>query len=108
MTSVKSMFLCIAAGVLLVSFGLFSQVLADHHVEKSASVVSPTSDSADPPAAQPSGDLQCGAETTRQPLSLEPSVEPRSCPKGTAHTCCPCGGCGCRPQNISPANWCAC
>lgn len=31
-----------------------------------------------------------------------------SCRTGYSWTCCPCGGCGCRPQWMSPANWCAC
>lgn len=106
MVNIKGTLLCIVAGVLLASFGLFSKVIADQHVEKSAAVASLTSHSADQAAVQPSGDLQYSADTSPQPLSLE---APRlTCPKGTDATCCPCGGCGCRPQNISPANWCGC
>jgi len=31
-----------------------------------------------------------------------------SCPPKHTWTCCPCGGCGCRPWSMSPKNWCGC
>lgn len=118
MTRIKPALLWISAIALLVCLGLFSHVAVGQRAHAANSVVAPASVA---PAGEAAGQSQlenalpaagdhCGAAASAQPLSLElsPDAPAATCPKGTAHTCCSCGGCGCRPQNISPANWCAC
>jgi len=51
------------------------------------------------------------AAASAQPSSGEPAgINPQDsiCGPGLTWTCCPCGGCGCRPENISPRNFCGC
>lgn len=118
MTRIKPALLWISAIALLVCLGLFSHVAVGQRAHATNPVVAPASVApADAAAGQsqalpaiPASGEQCGAAASAQPLSLELSSDAPSaaCPKGTVHTCCRCGGCGCRPTNISPTNWCAC
>ncbi|HWM86471.1 MAG TPA: hypothetical protein VNO33_11550 [Kofleriaceae bacterium] len=58
------------------------------------------------PATGDQGAQQC---TAKGPAGedIYPTVA-AACPTGWPWTCCPCGGCGCRPPWMSPANFCAC
>jgi hypothetical protein len=109
MSSLKLALLWVSAAVLVIGLGLFATASADRHTATRSPAMSPAS----APAAQPQApssttqDVQCLADTAEQPLSLKAPAA-AACPSGTAFTCCSCGGCGCRPQRISPANWCGC
>jgi hypothetical protein len=105
------LFLWISAGVMFLSLGLFSPASSDQPVASKSAVTSPSHGEVAPPVAQPAPatsaeELQCAAQSA-EPSLPAPTVQ-AACPSGTAFTCCRCGGCGCRPQNISPTNWCAC
>lgn len=112
MTSIKTAVLWVSAGFLLLCLGLFltaGTAEADRSTPAKAAISAPA-DAAPAPAMQqspaPSSKLSCGTEVSA-PLTL--SVGPAAaCSTNHVWTCCRCGGCGCRPRNISPTNWCAC
>jgi hypothetical protein len=111
MTSLKLALLWVSAGVLVVCLGMFSTAAADHQVAKATPTMTAPAAQATPAAAPaqstaPTNDLSCQASAN--PLSLGGGAPQAACPTGSAWTCCRCGGCGCRPQHISPTNWCAC
>ena len=116
MTSIKTAVLWVSAGILLVCLGLFlttGTAEADRGAPAKATVSAPA-DAAPAPAQlqqSPAPSKQaCGEANALTALSLFPSDGPSAsaCPTNTVYTCCRCGGCGCRPRNISPTNWCAC
>ncbi|WP_394834931.1 hypothetical protein LVJ94_51375 [Pendulispora rubella] len=55
---------------------------------------------------------QTAADQVTPDVSSSNDVSPESatasCPAKHSWTCCPCGGCGCRPWTMSPRNWCQC
>lgn len=110
MTSFKLALLWVSAGVLAVCLGMFSTASADRAVARSTPAMSAPAGAAavhaQPQQSKADDGVTCQAEST--PLQLGPSAPQAACPSGSAWTCCRCGGCGCRPQHISPANWCAC
>lgn len=117
MSSLKHALLWVSAAVVIVALGFFSIAQADRGAAPMKAQVTAQSTAADqaPAKAQPQqsklGGEQatCGAELTAPSLALQASGPvAAACPTNTSYTCCPCGGCGCRPRNISPANWCAC
>lgn len=111
MTPIKRLLLCISAGALLVCLGLFSTASADHVAPGAASITAPAADQpvAQPPST-PAVDQGCGAQAPALTLTPDGNAVAAGgwCEVGSTWTCCRCGGCGCRPQNISPTNWCGC
>lgn len=59
------------------------------------------------PAPRAAAPTSASSVASTEELS-SPSGDELACPPNHSWTCCPCGGCGCRPQWMSPANWCAC
>lgn len=109
MTSLKLALLWVSAAVIAVCLGMFSTASADRAVAKAAPAMSaPTAAAvhASPQQSRADDGVTCQADVS--PLHLGPAAPQATCPSGSAWTCCRCGGCGCRPQHISPANWCAC
>jgi hypothetical protein len=58
------------------------------------------------PATGDNGAQQCTAKGPAGEDIYPPLAA--ACPTGWPWTCCPCGGCGCRPPWMSPASFCAC
>jgi len=121
MIRIKPVLLWISAGVLLVCLGVLSTI-AGQRATAATPTMSSATNSVEQPARSiaPTTEQQCGAQSADQALSLDVAAlteaasasasgsRSAACPAKTVHTCCRCGGCGCRPTNISPTNWCAC
>lgn len=101
MISIKHVLLWLSMAVVILGLGAFASSSPDR-----SAAPSPAAARAADPAPASHGELQCAADAVDQPLAVAPAAA--ACPSGTAFTCCRCGGCGCRPQRISPANWCGC
>jgi hypothetical protein len=113
MISPKSVLMWIAAGILFVSVGLFTIAATDQQAMAAGPPASSISEPAEPQVQSetPAGDEQpCSAEAAEQQSTPSEAAIPMDaiCGPGASWTCCRCGGCGCRPTNISPTNWCAC
>ena len=116
---IKFVALWISAGVLFLSLGLFTPDSSIRQVAPVIPTTAPASDQLAPPASLPAipasltlpatDPSPCAAQPIDPPSPSAPPITIQAaCPSGTAWTCCRCGGCGCRPQHISPTNWCAC
>jgi len=122
MTRIKPVLLSISAGVLLVCLGVLSTFAGQHATAATPTTPSLTTKSVEQPAhaVAPATEQRCGAQSADQSLTLDVAALTEAastsasgarnvtCPTKTVYTCCRCGGCGCRPTNISPTNWCAC
>jgi hypothetical protein len=117
MSTIKLALVSISAAV-LICLGLFSTASADRHTSSSPAV-SAASPSTGAAATRPmqstlNDEGSCSSAPAAAQLTLQSNAVASSgpstmaCPTNTVYTCCRCGGCGCRPRNISPANWCAC
>lgn len=113
MSSIKSAALWVSAAFLIACLSLFFGVADADVAAPAKATASAVADQAPAQFQQSSAapsKAACGAEA-KAPLSLSPlSSGPvaMACPTNTSYTCCPCGGCGCRPRHISPINWCQC
>ena len=104
------------AGVVVATvmvLGLSWQSSAEEPVARPTAVIKEAAALA-PAAAQPqtrSSDrgAQCKAKVQSFPPAEAAASAGRRCPVNWNWTCCPCFGyCGCRPNWVSPANWCQC
>jgi hypothetical protein len=105
MPNLKNVLRIISVAVLFVSLGVWFAAARTVDAE---------------PQNAPVHEPQCLARAAEAMLTLQAPVESSRngseagatgivCGPGEAVTCCPCDHhCGCRPQHISPANWCAC
>ena len=117
MSTLKLALVSVSAA-LLICLGLFSTASADRHATPTVSAAAShsTSSAAAKPVLQQStrSDDSCSNAPAAASLTLQSNAVASSgpstaaCPTNTVYTCCRCGGCGCRPRNISPTNWCAC
>jgi len=103
MSKIRLVLVSVSTVALVLCLGLFS-ARATNWMAPSAQTA-PSADTA--PATPATGDDSCnaGGETDEDAPLVVPAA---SCPSGTVFTKCPCGGEGCRPRNMSPANFCAC
>lgn len=119
MSSLKIALLSVTAAMLVLCLGLFSTASADHRATGKAPAEAKMTAQAQQSVQQSvQADASCGGDPASL-LTLQPDQgahgsswlggpETSACPTNTVYTCCRCGGCGCRPRNISPTNWCAC
>ena len=104
MTSLKLALLWVSAGVLVVVLGLFSSIA--ERPASAGTAMAPAAAVDQPMQSKAAGEEICQGGG---PLSLAPEApQDAICGSGFTWTCCPCGGCGCRNQHMSPANFCAC
>lgn len=90
--------------VLVLCLGLFSARTTSWAAPSSSAVQSaPATETA--PASSAGEHCNASADADEDGPLVLPAA---SCPAGTVFVKCPCGGEGCRPRNISPANWCGC
>ena len=102
MSKIRLVLVSVSTVALVLCLGLFS-ARATSWAAPSASPAVQTAPAADTAPSSSAGDAS--AETDEDAPRVVPAAR---CPAGTVFTKCPCGGSGCRPQNISPANFCAC